>query len=139
MPNTSSNVNPSLKQFFYHSRLAPGLSYPAVNAIIATARSFNAAHGITGVLVFDGDRFCQFIEGPPEAIDTLVARLQADPRHVDFTTLISDIRSEVRLYPQWSMAFASLEGPGYLDDLLSHPGHEALRQLQNGIDKLDVN
>lgn len=132
-------MTPPLKQFFYHSRLAPGLSYPAVNAIIATARRFNAAHGITGVLVFDGERFCQFIEGPPTEIDPLVERLRADTRHVAFTALISDIHADVRLYPQWSMAFASLEGPAYLDDLLERPVDDALRQLQGSIDQLDVN
>ncbi len=128
-----------LKQFFYHSRLAPGLRYSAVSDIIATARSFNAAHGITGILIFDGDRFCQFIEGPPTEIDGLVERLQADPRHVEFTTLIRDTLAHERLYPYWSMAYAALQGGSYLNDLLNRPAEEALQQLQASIDTLDVN
>lgn len=128
-----------LKQFFYHSRLAPGLRYSAVSDIIATARSFNAAHGITGILIFDGDRFCQFIEGPPTEIDGLVVRLQTDPRHVEFTVLIRDALAHERLYPYWSMAYAALQGGSYLNDLLNRPSEEALRQLQASIDTLDVN
>jgi hypothetical protein len=132
-------VTAPLKQFFYHSRLAPGLRYSAVSDIIATARSFNAAHGITGVLIFDGDRFCQFIEGPPTEIDGLVVRLQTDPRHVEFTVLIRDALAHERLYPYWSMAYAALQGGSYLNDLLNRPSEEALRQLQASIDTLDVN
>lgn len=128
-----------LKQFFYHSRLAPGLRYSAVSDIIATARSFNAAHGITGILIFDGDRFCQFIEGPPTEIDGLVERLQADPRHVEFTALIRDALAHERLYPYWSMAYAALQGGSYLNDLLNRPAEEALQRLQASIDTLDVN
>lgn len=132
-------MNAPLKQFFYHSRLAPGHRYSTVSDIISTARSFNASHGITGVLIFDGDRFCQFIEGPPDDIDGLVERLRADPRHDAFTVLISDVFAHERLYPYWSMAYAALEGGSYLSDLLSRPPEEALQHLQTSIDKLDVN
>ena len=135
----TTNVTAPLKQFFYHSRLAPGHSYAAVSNIIATARSFNAAHGITGILVFDGHRFCQFIEGPPDDIDGLVKRLQADPRHMAFTALISDVFAHDRFYPYWSMAYAALEGGNYLNDLLSRSAEEALQHLQDSIDQLDVN
>ena len=128
-----------LKQFFYHSRLAPGHRYSTVSDIISTARSFNASHGITGVLVFDGDRFCQFIEGPPADIDGLVERLAKDSRHVDFIVLIRDSMAHERLYPYWSMAYAALEGGHYLNDLLSRPADEALQHLQSSIDQLDVN
>lgn len=132
-------MTPTLKQFFYHSRLAPGQRHSAVSDIISTARRFNAGHGITGLLVFDGERFCQFIEGPPTEMDALVERLKTDRRHVDFTVLISDAWAHERLHPYWSMAYAALEGPAYLTDLLSRPGEEALRQLQASIDRLDVN
>lgn len=132
-------MNAPLKQFFYHSRLAPDQRYSAVSDIIATARSFNAAHGITGVLIFDGERFCQFIEGPPDEIDGLVERMRADARHVAFTTLISDATAQERLYPYWSMAYASLQGTAFLNELLSRPAEEALLQLQTSIDHLDVN
>ena len=41
-------------------------------------------NGITGLLLFDGSRYLQIIEGAEEAIDNLVERLRLDPRYSAF-------------------------------------------------------
>ncbi|WP_066273404.1 BLUF domain-containing protein [Hydrogenophaga palleronii] len=132
-------MNPSLSTFFYHSRAVPGLPHTGLSQIIHTARSFNAAHGITGMLVFDGERFCQFIEGPPHAINSLVPRLRIDARHTDFTEIDSPASATQRLYPTWSMGYAVLDGVSYLDDLLALPAADALARLLATQHQLDVN
>jgi hypothetical protein len=67
-----------------------------------TARHLNALDGITGLLLFDGSRFLQIIEGSESAIDNLVERLRMDRRHSAF-----EIRDERfvdrRSFADWSM------------------------------------
>lgn len=70
--------------------------------IHATARDFNALDGITGLLLFNGTHFLQWIEGPPGAIDDLVEKLRRDPRHSGFE--VRDERwADERLFGHWSM------------------------------------
>jgi len=134
----SEQLAASLTTFFYHSRLLPEQDFSAVGAIIRTARRFNAVHGITGVLVFDGERFCQFIEGPTDAINNLIERLYADTRHIGLTRLVSEACVDERRFPNWSMAFATIDGARYMDELLGRAGSEVLRHLQDTIDTLDI-
>jgi hypothetical protein len=62
--------------------------------------------------VFDGTRFLQIIEGGEDAIDNLVGRLRADPRHSAFE--VRDERPvDKRSFPDWSMELASVSA-GYL-------------------------
>lgn len=130
-------VNPSLKFFLYHSRRAPGEPITAVGEIVRQARAFNASHGITGLLVFDGDRFCQFIEGPAEDIDALARRLEADRRHVAFTR-VAEGTASARQYPSWRMGYANLDKSEFLSNLVTRPADESLRLLHETAGTLDI-
>lgn len=70
--------------------------------IAAIARDLNALDGITGLLIFNGTHFLQWIEGPPQAIDELIERLRRDQRHIGL-----EIRDQqtttARLFADWSM------------------------------------
>ena len=70
--------------------------------IHASARRLNPLDGITGLLIFNGTRFLQIIEGAESAIDDLVERLRADPRHSAFEIRDERIVAE-RAFPDWSM------------------------------------
>jgi len=74
-------------QLFYLSRLAAGTSPVCVAEIVRVARQQNAAHGISSLLVFDGWRFCQYIEGGDEAVRGLSDRIRNDARHTDVRVL----------------------------------------------------
>ena len=50
-----------LRALLYVSQLAEGLDARAVAQVLAVARLNNAVHGETGVLVFDGEQFCQYV------------------------------------------------------------------------------
>lgn len=76
-------------QRLYVSRLAPRAGFTVVNKIVRVARHYNPGHGITGALLFDGERFCQLIEGPRAQVDALMERIQADTRHTALLTLHS--------------------------------------------------
>lgn len=83
-----------------------------VDAIVGSARARNAALGVTGVLIFTEARFAQVLEGPAEAVETLMERIRADPRH-EQVTIVSDGPLERRRFPGWSMGYS---GPSlYVD------------------------
>ena len=91
-----------LKTLTYTSRARLDLTDGDLDAIHETARHLNALDGVTGLLLFDGSRFLQIIEGAESAIDNLVARLRRDPRHSAF-----EVRDERfvdrRSFADWSM------------------------------------
>lgn len=100
-----------LKTLTYTSRARLDLSSGDLADIHEAARHLNALDGITGLLVFDGVRFLQIIEGSEEAIDNLVERLRRDPRHSALE--IRDERLvEQRSFPDWSMELISVSA-GY--------------------------
>jgi hypothetical protein len=94
--------------------------------IIDTSREHNARIGITGGLVRAGDYFAQLLEGPTEAVKTLMERIDRDPRHAD-VNVVHVTGSSKRRLPDWSMAYAgestyvanqiaALLGPGLAAD-----------------------
>jgi hypothetical protein len=103
----------SLKTLTYTSRARLDLSRRDLADIHESARHLNALDGVTGLLVFDGIRFLQIIEGSEEAIDSLVDRLRRDQRHSAFE--IRDERSvDARSFPDWSMELLRVSN-GYLN------------------------
>jgi hypothetical protein len=101
-----------LKSLTYTSRARLDLTSEDLADIHQVARHLNALDGITGLLVFDGTRFLQIIEGAEEAIDNLVERLRRDPRHGAFEIRDSRLVAE-RSFPDWSMELVSVSA-GYL-------------------------
>ena len=91
-----------LKTIAYTSLARLDLTAQDLADIHASARRLNALDGITGLLVFNGKRFLQIIEGAESAIDDLVDRLRADPRHSAFEIRDERIVAE-RAFPDWSM------------------------------------
>lgn len=91
-----------LKTVTYTSLARLDLTAADLAAIHETARRLNALDGVTGLLIFNGSRFLQIIEGAESAIDDLVARLRADPRHSAFEIRDERIVAE-RAFPDWSM------------------------------------
>ena len=96
----------------YTSRATLGFSEDALQQLRIEAARLNALDGITGLLIFDGTRFLQIIEGSETAIDDLVARLRRDSRHSAIE--IRDERFvEARSFPHWSMELVTVSA-GYL-------------------------
>jgi hypothetical protein len=91
-----------LKTLTYTSRARLDLTERDLGDIHETARHLNALDGVTGLLLFDGARFLQIIEGAEGAIDNLVERLRRDARHSAFE--VRDERFvERRSFADWSM------------------------------------
>jgi hypothetical protein len=122
-----------LKTLTYTSRARLDMSDDELNDIQRSARSLNAIDGITGLLLFDGVRFLQLIEGSEDAVDNLAERLRRDRRHSDFE--VRDERfSDARSFPDWSMNLVRV-GSGFtgvqvaLAPLLPDDTTPAVREL----------
>jgi hypothetical protein len=98
----------TLKSLTYTSFARIDLTADDLNAILHTARDFNALDDITGLLIFNGTHFLQIIEGSDSAIDDLVDKLRRDPRHSNL-----EVRDErpitKRAFPGWSMELAQVK------------------------------
>jgi len=127
---------PALHELLYFSVLAPHQTPTVVGQIVAQARRRNTERGITGLLVFDGIHFCQHIEGPRDAVTTLLERLRQDARHTDLRVLYEKARTE-RRYRRFDLGFAQSEGAEDMAGLQSLDGEAALQRflaLQPGFD-----
>ncbi|WP_431312375.1 BLUF domain-containing protein [Sphingomonas natans] len=82
------------------------------SSIVNFSKSWNAAVGITGALVFTEYHFVQFIEGPAAAVADLLAKLRLDRRHTDMN-VIEEAQPLQRQFGKWSLAYS---GPDtYID------------------------
>lgn len=101
-----------------------------------SARWRNLAEDITGILVFDGFSFYQYLEGPATTLLPCLARIRADTRHTDFVLRHDGILGQRRFH-QFSLAYASCEGDMPTDALKHLFGLEAVEafmELQPSLD-----
>jgi hypothetical protein len=96
-------------ELIYASWITTRLDPAFVLDMIKQARVRNRAMGVTSLLLFDGERFCQQLEGEMEAVGVISAAIEHDRRHHDFTTLHAGPLPEGRRFPGWDMAFAMHE------------------------------
>jgi hypothetical protein len=94
---------PLLYNTVYCSRAAAGVDDADVARIIETSRRMNPSNGITGMLVFGGGIFFQWLEGPRDNVTQLMRHLQSDPRHHDIVSLSTTEEVRERLFPDWDM------------------------------------
>lgn len=78
-----------------------------LSELLAQARDANEAAGITGILLYRGGRFVQFLEGPEGAVRRLMSTIADDPRHEKVRLLI-DGHPETRQFPAWTMGYEPL-------------------------------
>lgn len=86
----------------YASEAVPDLSPDRLTAMVEDAARFNREAGITGVLLFDGRRFLQYIEGPQDALDVAFGRILGASSHREIVELARG-RVGRRMFPYWSM------------------------------------
>ena len=129
---------PPLHEILYCSTLAQGLPPDTVGLIASRARAHNALHGITGLLVFDGLRFCQHLEGPPEAVGALMQRIGKDPRHVG-VRVVHDAPLGAPRYSGFGMGLAECEGPDLMAGVHALDGEVALRHFLALLPSFDIN
>lgn len=91
-------------RIMYMSRAIRALSEDDVERLAERASDRNAALSITGLLLFDGRRFLQAIEGDREAVGALMDRIRQDDRH-DMIETMTDGPGDQRMFGSWSLAY----------------------------------
>lgn len=93
-----------ITQLIYISTARHALLTAEPSAILAVSQRNNRRVGVTGMLMFDGLRFLQALEGDEVAVRSTFERIRADDRHRGVVAL-SDRRIAAREFGTWDMAF----------------------------------
>lgn len=93
-----------LSHCLYLSRFSGTVGDTGLRDLLTQARVNNRARDVTGALLFDGERFIQFVEGPVAVIDALARRLREDSRHHGFT-LLGDGPLAMRRHRRWTAGY----------------------------------
>jgi hypothetical protein len=87
----------------------------------SAAQSRNPELGLTGVLIFSGLHFAQFLEGPEASLEIMKTSICRDDRHTGVLTLQAH-PIEQRRYRRWALAYSGRATA--IDNVLS----DALRE-----------
>jgi len=79
-----------LTTIIYRSHLDERVPVRVIEDIMARANKKNALSDITGILLFDGRRFFQLLEGPDQAVRNIYERICQDGRHHNLVELMCD-------------------------------------------------
>jgi len=90
------------QRIVYVSTLGPEVSEDDITALVDRAAAFNRAHGITGLLAFEGRRACQILEGPEAEVTALFGAICRDPRHAGVTEIVN-VPIEAVTFGDWGM------------------------------------
>ena len=99
-------------QYLYLSHLVASVRYDVFSPICQVSRRRNGELSLAGVLLFDGHRFCQLLEGPPESVARVRESISSDPRHEFVTTLVDRPQPVSAAREPWQAGYC---GPEELD------------------------
>ncbi len=108
-----------LTRLIYISRSVGPQTTTVTTQILETARRYNKAHNLTGVLCQGRGLYVQVLEGERSVVNGLYRRIVADSRH-DHTEIVHFGEIESRQFKEWSMALVHLS----IDDpmvTMKHP------------------
>lgn len=95
-----------LRQVIYTSRAVPRVGLDTVATIFRRAREFNASHGITGALLYDGHLFAHWLVGPGVTVAALTQRIARDPRHEAMLILLDEPADGTEFGSLWHVGYA---------------------------------
>ncbi len=95
-------------RLLYASRATEGNHVAMIESILAQSRTYNPAHGITGILCYGGDIFMQVLEGSRKEVNDLYGHIVRDPRHMDVLILSYEEITE-RRFSGWTMGQVNLD------------------------------
>jgi hypothetical protein len=128
---------PPLLQLLYVSHLAVEVALTDVGRMVEITRVRNLNEGITGILLFDGTRFCQYVEGSGKAVDELMARIRKDPMHELVDVLWSRPANVARRFEGWRIGYLEIDDHGQIDRISEVQGEEALRRFEDVLPRVD--
>ncbi|MEH3107169.1 MAG: BLUF domain-containing protein [Sphingomonas fennica] len=112
----------------YMSRARLWFSDAALGDLARPAQEANHRHGVTGLLLYDGLRFVQAIEGRQAPIRQLMTNIERDVRH-DNVEIASEGEIDRREFGNWSLAFKRVSAGrcsrAFISEVSSNVAHVA--------------
>ena len=99
---------PNLSALVYVSSAVRPLSLEEIGYLLQRARERNKEYGITGVLLYIGDNFMQYIEGHKDNLDIIYKIIQEDDQHTGLV-LVSREAIQDREFGDWAMAYKIID------------------------------
>ena len=130
-------MTPSVYEALYVSTIAPSISVSVVGAIAGKSRAYNAANGVTGLLIFDGMYFCQQIEGLQEEVLSLIERISRDARHTNVTVFHHGVLAE-RRFKSFALAFTDVDDVDVLPRLRELNGQAGLTAYLDLVKRVEL-
>ncbi len=129
-----------LIELTYISEPAQSMSFLGLMRLLYHSYLKNQGIYITGVLIFDDNRFGQVIEGPEEQVLALWGKIQKDNRHKNIR-LIDTKPISLRSFSKWTMVFQGgaeiaktlPEVSAAIEDVNFPTGHPLLVALRDGL------
>ncbi|MES2415318.1 MAG: BLUF domain-containing protein [Pseudomonadota bacterium] len=135
--STTANTTTPLYEVLYISTISPEAPISIVADIAARARVFNESQGITGLLIFDGMRFCQQLEGPRKPVMALLERIRHDTRHTSVEILHHAPLAE-RRFRRFSLGYTMFDDADALAPLEQFDGDQAIHAFMAMVASLDL-
>jgi hypothetical protein len=139
MPTSTPTSAPHSEQLYeaiYVSTIAPGVAISSVADIAGKSRIANQRHGITGLLIFDGMRYCQQLEGPQKQVLSLLEKIRHDPRHIN-VEIIHHGELASRRFRSFSLGYTKVADPELLERLETLDGQAAIDAFLALISQVD--
>jgi hypothetical protein len=103
-----------LHRLLYISTVRRGFEDWMIEDLLSKAQKKNRKNGLTGILVFDGRRFMQYLEGEEDKVRETFKRIQQDPRHYAIV-MLREGSGEHRQFADWDMAIRYSNRPAEFD------------------------
>lgn len=133
----SMHTSSRLYEVLYVSTIAPDTHASMVGGIAAKARVANQQRDITGLLIFDGQRFCQQLEGTQKQVLALVERIRLDPRHTD-VNVVHHGPLAARRFKQFNLGYTSVDDEDVLARLEQLDGQAAIDAFTAMLSTVDL-
>ena len=98
---------PDLMHCIYASAATRHFETAELTELLQVARTHNEAAGLTGMLLYSEGAFFQVLEGVPEAVESLYAKIERDKRHEQVTKIVTEAIPN-RSFANWSMGFSQM-------------------------------
>jgi len=113
LPGGEKMPDSDLDSLVYVSSAVRLLDVEEISYLLKRARERNKEYGITGVLLYIGGNFMQYIEGPKDNLDIIYKIICEDKQHAGII-MVSRETIEDRQFGDWSMAFQTKDFEGYV-------------------------
>jgi hypothetical protein len=132
-----TQISTRLYEVLYVSTLAPEAPLSVIGDIAARARVANSERDITGLLIFDGMRFCQQLEGGQKQVLALLERIRQDTRHTHLQ-IVHHGELAQRRFRRFSLGYCMVEEDDALARMERLDGQAALAAFTGLLSRLDV-